>query len=136
LKRLVWAAVVVAHVSALLGCSKRPAEGLDVATLPPDSRADYAIFARRCSKCHSLARPLNSGITDDEAWRMYVARMRRQPGSGINDEDSAVILRFLHVYSLDQRRRKRPQLEEVPHEQPQNVSTPVAPVQDAAPVAP
>ncbi len=120
----------------LLGCSKRPAEGLDVATLPPDSRADYAVFARRCSKCHSLARPLNSGITDDEAWRMYVARMRRQPGSGINDEDAVVILRFLHVYALEQRRRKQPQLEEVPHEQPQNASTPDASVRDAAAVAP
>jgi hypothetical protein len=74
-------------------------EGLDLQTIPPDLRGDYALFAQRCSKCHSLARPLNSGITNDEFWRLYVARMRRQPGSGISEGDTYYILRFLHWYS-------------------------------------
>jgi hypothetical protein len=75
-------------------------------TLSPEARADYAVFALRCSKCHSLSRPLDSGIDDDEFWKAYVARMRRQPGSGISQEDATVILRFLHVYSIEERRRK------------------------------
>src|ERR1017187_9091638 len=33
---------------------------LDVAKYPADIQADYRIFARRCSQCHNLARPLNS----------------------------------------------------------------------------
>lgn len=73
----------------------------------PDMRDDYAIFSIRCSKCHSLARPLNSGITDDRHWDQYVARMRRQPGSGINDADAAAILRFLHAYSATERQQKQ-----------------------------
>jgi len=74
--------------------------------LPAQVRADYAVFALRCSKCHSLARPLNSGIDNDEYWKLYVERMRRQPGSGISVADTVPILRYLHVYSLAERRRK------------------------------
>ena len=59
----------------------------------------------RCSKCHSLARPLNSGIIDDGYWKLYVARMRRQPGSGISLEDTDQILRFLHYYSMEEIRK-------------------------------
>jgi hypothetical protein len=74
--------------------------------LPSPIRADYEVFAQRCSKCHSLARPLNSGIDNDEFWAMYVARMKRQPGSGISTEDTVVILRFLSFYSREQKKRR------------------------------
>ncbi len=98
-------------LTALLqtGCPPPEArsDSLERAALPAEVRADYDVFAERCSKCHSLARPLNSGITDDDYWSMYVARMRRQPESGISLEDSRVILRFLHYYSLDQIRKKK-----------------------------
>ena len=79
--------------------------------MSPSDAADYALFALRCSKCHSLARPLNSGIDRDDYWRLYVAKMRRQPGSGISVEDSVAILRFLHLYSIEQRRKKEQRLE-------------------------
>jgi len=86
-------------------------ETIDPITLPAEVRADYEVFAQRCSKCHSLSRPLNSGIVDDDYWTMYVARMRRQPESGISLEDSSVILRFLHYYSLEQiRKKQKPQI--------------------------
>jgi hypothetical protein len=81
-------------------------DALDPDPMPEGVKGDYAIFAARCSKCHSLARPLNSGIVDDEYWSLYVARMRRQPGSGISEEDARVILRFLHWYSVDQKQQK------------------------------
>ncbi len=93
--------------AAQTGCpSPDHREALDPSTLPPEVRADYEVFAQRCSKCHSLSRPLNSGIVDDEYWALYVARMRRQPASGISPEDAHVILRFLHYYSLDQIQKK------------------------------
>ncbi len=97
-------AVIVAGAG---GCASSAREGLDVAQLPEAVRPDYALFARRCSKCHSLARPLGSGITDDAVWIAYVDRMRRQPGSGISPQDAGPILRFLHYYSSEQRRIKR-----------------------------
>jgi hypothetical protein len=82
-------------------------EALAPDALPPEVRADYEVFADRCSKCHALSRPLNSGIVSDDHWAMYVGRMRRQPGSGISLDDAEVILRFLHYYSLEQIRKQR-----------------------------
>lgn len=101
--------LVVVVLMAVVGCTGNAlsrGEGLDPSTIPGEVRADYDVFAQRCSKCHSLARPLQSGIDDDDFWRSYVARMRRQPGSGISPEDATVILRFLHYYSIEQKRLK------------------------------
>ncbi len=95
----------VAFVVAI-GCAENPAADPEAAAWPADVRADYAVFAQRCSKCHSLARPLESGIDSDDYWRLYVERMRRQPGSGISVADTVPILRFLHVYSAEVKRRK------------------------------
>ncbi|MBX3190767.1 MAG: hypothetical protein KF819_27465 [Labilithrix sp.] len=89
---------------ALAACTGSRTEGLDPSKVPDDVRGDYQRFAHKCSKCHSLARPLTSGITDDEQWAMYVNRMRRQPGSGISMADQEVILRFLRWYAADLRR--------------------------------
>jgi hypothetical protein len=99
-------AVAAATVAcgAVASCSSSRSEGgIEAASLPPDVRSDYAMFARRCSKCHSLARPLSAGITDDEFWREYVERMRRQPASGITRSDEEPILRFLHYWSHKER---------------------------------
>jgi hypothetical protein len=95
--------------AALAACSAfERGEGLDVRSLPPEQQGDYIVFAQRCSKCHSLARPLNSGITKDEYWRMYVERMRRQPSSGISEADTVPILRFLKWYSAEETRKSDP----------------------------
>jgi hypothetical protein len=116
-------------VATAVGCSGWLArsEGLDPATLPENIRGDYAVFAERCSKCHSLARPLSSGIDDDDYWAMYVARMRRQPASGISQEDTVVVLRFLHYFSEDMKAKK------AKHEAP---SLPASSASPAAPLSP
>ena len=82
-------------------CRHDPAkfEGPDPSTMPDEVRSDYVLFTLRCSKCHSLARPLQSGITDDVFWTEYVERMRLQPASGISPDDATHILRFLHYFS-------------------------------------
>jgi hypothetical protein len=100
-------ALALVMAIGLGACATSNREGLDVAQLPADVRPDYQLFARRCSKCHSLARPLNSGIVDDDVWVAYVNKMRRQPGSGISPQDATPILRFLHFYAVEQRRIKR-----------------------------
>jgi len=91
---------------AAMACAGPSAEGLDRARVPVSVRDDYDVFAHRCSKCHSLARPLQSGITDDEFWSEYVARMQRVPGSAISADDRARILRFLSWFSAEERARK------------------------------
>jgi len=90
-----------------LACANNHADFATALPNRPDLRADYQVFAVRCSKCHSLARPLNSGITDDNHWDQYVARMRRQPGSGINQVNAVTILRFLHALAAAERERMR-----------------------------
>lgn len=97
---------VIALAAGLIGCPGGQAEGLEPAKVPPEIREDYMIFAQRCSKCHSLARPLQSGIEDDLFWEYYVARMRRMPGSGISPDDEKHILNFLRFYSAEQRKKR------------------------------
>jgi hypothetical protein len=108
--RVVACGMFVATIALVSACggeiAARRADGLDTSAMPEDIRADYQVFADRCSKCHSLSRPLGSGIDTDEYWQLYVERMRRQPGSGISKEDTVVILRFLHYLVLQQREKK------------------------------
>ena len=118
------AALVTVVVSA---CQR--GEGLDTSKMPENIRADYALFANRCSKCHSLARPLTSNITDDEQWVLYVNRMRRQPGSGISRTDQEGILRFLKYYAAELRRTQAEKNGGGPAPQVVPVLTPEAGVQ-------
>jgi mono/diheme cytochrome c family protein len=103
----VWWIAFTFAVGAVAACTKttpglRPlGDGLDPSSVPSEHRADYALFAQRCSKCHSLSRALDNGHTDDRFWELYVDRMRHQPGSGIAPEDVPAILRFLHFYSAE-----------------------------------
>jgi hypothetical protein len=98
-------ALAFASASSVIACGART-EGLDRRKLPEDIHADYDLFARKCSKCHSLARPLQSGITVDAQWVNYVNRMRRQPGSGITYDDQEHILRFLRWFAADLRAKE------------------------------
>lgn len=94
-------------LAPMVACASGPrSDSAYGAQLPADVRASYEVFAHRCSKCHSLARPLDSGIADDAYWAMYVDRMRLQPASGISVADRAPILAFLHYYAEQQRTRR------------------------------
>ena len=108
------AAAVAALLAACalgIACSgevaSRHADVVDVSAMPESVRADYQLFAERCSKCHSLARPLAIGPQTDDYWATYVERMRRQAGSGISREDVVVVLRFLHYLSEQERASSR-----------------------------
>lgn len=68
---------------------------IDVSGYPADMQEGYKLFASRCSKCHSLARPINSDYALPEEWSRYVKRMMRKPGSGIAPKDGKVIYEFL-----------------------------------------
>jgi hypothetical protein len=82
---------------------------IDVSDYPPDQQERYELFAVKCSKCHSLARPINARLTADE-WQGYVKKMARRPGSGINDDAAKRIAEFLIYYTArrDGEKRKPP----------------------------
>ena len=102
-----WQATVVILLGAMLqgGCitgqsARRgglPSE--TVADYPDGVRQAYGLFASRCSRCHTLSRPLNAAIYEHSHWENYVGRMRRHPGSGISSADAERILVFLRYYA-------------------------------------
>lgn len=128
-RRVIAFAAFLGFLALPMGCAGwfGNTEGVDRTTLPDSVRPDYDLFALRCSKCHSLARPLSRGIVDDDYWALYVARMRRQPGSGISVEDTVAILRFLHYYSADLQKKKEKR------EAPPSPATPATPASSPPP---
>jgi hypothetical protein len=99
-KRRVTAIALCAFIAFVATTSPAcSARFVDEATLPTELREPYALFRVRCSKCHTIARPLNAPVRDATHWELYVARMRRVPGSGINETDAREILRFLVYYT-------------------------------------
>lgn len=75
---------------------------IDVSVYPPEMQELYRLYARKCSKCHTLARSINSEYRGDD-WKRYVARMSRKPNSGISPGTGDRILSFLvfHFEQLD-----------------------------------
>jgi hypothetical protein len=124
-------------IGLLLSCatcvttSNRRGDGLDVARYPEDIQDAYKVFAVRCSRCHTLARPLNAGITDPQHWVRYVARMRLNSASGINAKNGEVIIRFLQYYTHQREEERREREGE-----PESESTSPAPKQAATPEPP
>lgn len=83
---------------------------VEVQQMPEQVALSYRLFALRCSRCHTLSRPLNASITDYSHWEQYVTRMRRHAGSGISKRDADQILVFLKYYT----EQKAAEADEVP----------------------
>jgi hypothetical protein len=73
-------------------------DAIDISAYPDDQKAVYPTFAQKCSKCHPVARAINSRFTSTE-WKRYMKRMIRRPNSGINEEQAAAVYQFLKFYS-------------------------------------
>ncbi|MBI3950836.1 MAG: hypothetical protein HY314_10335 [Acidobacteria bacterium] len=65
---------------------------------PAEMQQRYQLFSQKCSKCHTLARPLNAKFHGLE-WQKYVKRMMRRPGSEIAEAEGREIYQFLKFYS-------------------------------------
>ena len=52
---------------------------IDVSSYPAKMQEYYVLFAKKCSRCHTLARPINSAFPPD-ACREYVQQLMRKPG--------------------------------------------------------
>lgn len=103
---LAVAALLALGLAACIGGGVGARGGLSeqrVAGLEPEVSEAYALFARKCSRCHSLARPLTAQVDSMDHWRAYVARMRRNPGSGISPADGDRILVFLEWWMTHRR---------------------------------
>ena len=79
---------------------------IDISTYPQEMQTLYELFTRKCSRCHTVARPINSVFTPEE-WRKYVHKMMRKPGSGLNPKTTEQIIKFL-IYDAQHRKRSTP----------------------------
>ena len=79
---------------------------INVAAYPPDQQKGYKVFAEKCAKCHTIARPINTAMTQEE-WSRYVKRMMHKPNSGISDAQGKAIYEFL-AYDQANRKDKNP----------------------------
>ena len=86
---------------------KGPAE-IDVSKYPLEQQENYKIFSVRCSKCHTLARAVNSPYALPEEWEPYVKKMQKKKRSGLNPKNSKKIVDFL-IY--DSKIRKKDLIE-------------------------
>ncbi len=79
---------------------------LNVSTYPAEQQKNYKLFADKCAKCHTIARPINTTMTKPE-WERYVKRMMHKPNSGISDSQGKSIYEFL-AYDQETRKDKNP----------------------------
>jgi hypothetical protein len=76
---------------------------IDVTKYPEKMQADYALFSKKCVKCHTLARPINSPYVLPSQWERYIRRMVYKPDSKMTEEDGRNIFQFL-VYDASVRK--------------------------------
>ncbi len=76
---------------------------IDVSNYPSEMQERYKLFARKCSRCHTLARPVNS-VFLGEAWRKYVYKMMKKPGAGLTPKVADEIIEFL-IYDSQARKK-------------------------------
>lgn len=79
---------------------------INVSSYPAPMQKDYKLFRSKCSKCHTIARPINTTMTRDE-WERYVKRMMHKPNSGISNGQGKEIFEFL-AYDQQVRKDKNP----------------------------
>lgn len=79
---------------------------INVSSYPPAQQKAYKVFTSKCSKCHTIARPINTTMTQAE-WERYVKRMMHKPNSGISDSQGKDIYGFL-AYDQVNRKDKNP----------------------------
>ena len=77
---------------------------IDVSKYPKEQQENYKVFAEKCSKCHTLARPINSDYALPEEWTAYVDKMRHKKRSGIDDDAQKTVTAFL-IYDSSVRKK-------------------------------
>lgn len=77
-------------------CEDKGPDSIDVSKYPEEQQKNYNLFSKKCSKCHTLARPINTTeLATVEDWTQYVLKMKKKKRSGIRKKDVAAITAFL-----------------------------------------
>ncbi len=69
---------------------------LDVSKYPPEKQRTYnALLADKCTRCHGMARVINSEFVEPQVWQTYVKRMMIKPGADISPAQAKEMWEFL-----------------------------------------
>ena len=98
--------VLAAQTSNVVLPQDKGPDKIDVGAYPAPQQAAYKVFSTKCSKCHTIARPINTLMKRDE-WERYVKRMMHKPNSGISDAQGKQIFEFM-VFDQTERKDKNP----------------------------
>jgi hypothetical protein len=79
---------------------------IDVSKYPAGIQENYKLFSRKCSQCHNLSRPINSGFMLPDEWSRCIGRMKRRSGANIGSAEEEKLYDFL-VYDSSVRKRDR-----------------------------
>jgi hypothetical protein len=99
---------LLAQTSNIVLPQDKGPDKIDVSGYPAPTQAAYKVFSGKCSKCHTIARPINTMMKRDE-WERYVKRMMHKPNSGISDNQGKEIFEFL-IYDQTNRKDKDPKV--------------------------
>lgn len=88
----------------VIAWDKGPAK-VDVSKYPAEIKENYKVFVERCSKCHTLARAINSDFALEDDWERYIKRMMRRAAGMITPEDAQKIFDFA-VYDSKTRKQE------------------------------
>lgn len=88
----------------ILAYDKGP-KTIDVSKYSKEMQASYKVFERKCSNCHTLARPINCEFVLEEEWERYVKRMMNKSGMFISAKQGREIYDFL-VYDSKIRKKE------------------------------
>ena len=100
-------AIVVLTAAASAAQQKDPAEEarlkkldagpktIDVSQYSGEQQKAYKLFEAKCSKCHNIARGINTEMVVPVDWERYIKRMMYKPNSGISSDEGRTLYRFL-----------------------------------------
>ena len=66
--------LLTAQTSHVVLPQDKGSDKIDVSIYPEEMRSAYKVFTSKCSKCHTIARPINTTMSREE-WERYVKRM-------------------------------------------------------------
>jgi len=75
------------------------ADSVDVSGYPKAQQENYKVFSEVCSRCHTLARPINSPLASRADWKRFIARMhartKNMAGADFTKEQAKAVVDFL-----------------------------------------
>ncbi|MBI4051355.1 MAG: hypothetical protein HY400_02500 [Elusimicrobia bacterium] len=90
-------------------------DSVDVSSYPKEQQANYAVFAKTCAQCHTLARPIHAPIIERKDWKRYVDRMHVKAtiksDVKMTKADSKAVLEFLAYDSKVRKMDRRAEFE-------------------------